>query len=257
MQILLMDNLLNHLPIDWDRPIFIHGNAAVALSESGNQPADKLRTFFNQMTNHLGPRGTLIVPAFSYCGTKGAVYCRTSTKSQIGQFSEAFRNFVRPDNRSNNPIFSVCAIGHDQKFISDLDEDDCFGTPSIFSYLYETDAQILCLGCSVNSITFIHYCEQIFGVSYRFFKTFNCRIRKNDGEIIIQDMKYFVRDLSLKSDCQLTMLKDSCLKEGAMFYLDFNRLPIYLIGAKDFYRAALKLLNSNEYSLIQENFHRG
>ena len=55
----------------------------------------------------------LFIPSFTYSIIK-TIYLIIKSKSKIGQFSEDFRKIFLPE-RSNDPIFSVCAYGKNLK----------------------------------------------------------------------------------------------------------------------------------------------
>ena len=94
------------------------------------------------------------------------------SKSKIGQFSEDFRKTF-PVHRTSDPIFSVCAFGKEKDKIKKLPYNNSFGKRSIFDYLYTNNVKIVCLGCELEVVTFLHYVEQVLNVPYRNFKFFD------------------------------------------------------------------------------------
>ena len=78
------------------------------------------------------------------------------TKRKVGQSSEDFRKHFS-ETRSLDPIFSVSAYGKKKDDIKKLKYKNSFGRGSIFDFIYKKNARIICLGCELEVVTFLHY----------------------------------------------------------------------------------------------------
>jgi aminoglycoside 3-N-acetyltransferase len=234
----------------------IHGDAGVAaqIRSVGNRPA--LQQLFDAIEAYLGINGTLVIPSFTYSATKNLIYDPISTPSEVGMFSEAFRQRTNI-SRSLNTIFSVCASGKYAKDFRNSRADDCFGSGTAFDLLYKSNALILTMGFDIKKgVTFTHYVEQRFQVQYRYMKEFVGKIRCENGKIQNQHITYYVRDQSFPSTCNLEYFGKRARVAGKLVEVPFGRFPATSIRAQDFFNVATMLLRENKFSLLtcyQEN----
>jgi aminoglycoside 3-N-acetyltransferase len=230
--------------------VMIHGDAGVA-AQYRSTPADqRISRLIADILDHIGPEGTVVVPTFSYSFTKGEDFDPASTPSDVGLFSESFR--LTPGvRRSHHPIFSVAAWGRHAATFADSRIDDCFGHGTAFDLLMDLDAKIACLGCDISRITFVHYVEQARGVSYRYMKTFHGRVLHGGGAQSLATT-YYVREMSIRSECDLGGLKDAARAQGRLAVGAAGRLPLMAIGARDFFEVGSQLLAGNPHALIME-----
>lgn len=230
--------------------IFLHGDAGVAAQYIYTNSKDQVNDFFSELKSYLKD-GTILVPSFTYSATKGDVFDVQKTPSDVGLFSEKFR-MLDGVQRSQHPIFSVCAFGkHAENFtISRL--DDCFGEGTFFDQLYNSNAKIVTMGCAFERATFVHYVEQRINVSYRYFKKFNAKIM-HSGTATQLDVRYFVRNLEVNTTLDFNRLEQEALKQSFMKRELFGRFVARAILARDFFNIARSLILKDEYSLIKEN----
>lgn len=227
----------------------IHGDAGVAAQIKSLADRSALQELFDVIEAFLGPKGTLVIPAFTYSATKNAVYAPASTPSEVGMFSEAFRQRTNV-TRSLNTIFSMCASGKYAEDFRNSRVDDCFGSATAFDLLYQTNALILALGINMRKgVTFTHYVEQKFQVPYRYMQTFFGRIQHGNDKIQGQPITYYVRDMSLRSNQNLGYFERRARASGRLKVGSFGRFPAAAISAHDFFDVATMLLRENEFSL--------
>jgi aminopeptidase-like protein/aminoglycoside N3'-acetyltransferase len=132
--------------------------------------------FFDSIREVLGPKGTILVPTFSYTigrslASQPAVFNPLVDKSEAGPFTEFFRQ--QPGvNRSLDPMVSVSGIGPKFKeLIRDLPPTS-YGADSIFDRLTKANVKICNIGLGTNWIPFIHHADWLSKVSYRYDKLF-------------------------------------------------------------------------------------
>ena len=236
--------------LETDDIVMIHGDAGVAAQYMDLTSERRLDYLIDQMKEYFSPAGTILIPAFSYSSTKNEVYDVNETSSAVGLFSERFRH--GPDvERTRHPIFSVSTWG---RFGCDFLEGsnyDCFGPGTFFDMILKRNVKLVALGCDLNNLTFVHYVEQQKDVNYRSFKTFNGNII--DGKCRIRvDTKYYVRDMALKTGCNLKLFGEVAERKELLRIGSAGRFPLKVIGSADFYKVAMDLLVKDEYSLIDE-----
>lgn len=235
--------------------VMIHGDAAVAAQYRTIDPSKKVSHLIEEIFQYVGVEGTVVVPAFSYSFTKGEDFDVKSTPSNVGRFSEEFRLSAGVE-RSNHPIFSVASIGKYSNLFARSRNDDCFGEGTAFDLLMTLDAKIITLGFDIKKgVTFIHYVEQAYGVAYRYMKNFVGRLVCVDEQKMLTT-SYYVRDQSIRSECELGLLRDRALIKAKLKVGEVGRLPIMSISARDLFEVANELLNEDRYALIAQRFEQ-
>lgn len=234
-------------PTDW---VMLHGDAGVAAQLRSIEAAQRLPHLLQQLIDFMAG-GTIVVPAFSYSFTKGEDFDVVHTPSDVGQFSEKFR--VLPGvQRTRHPIFSVAAIGAGTPKLMNARLDDCFGSGTVFDLLYQHDAKIVCMGCDFSRVTFVHYVEQQYGVAYRYSKAFSGQLIDN-GHATALTTHYLVRDLAIKSSCDLSWLKAEAIRRGVLMMGELGRFPVMAISARQFLSLSFELLKQDEHALIEQS----
>lgn len=125
----------------------------------------------------LGPKGTLVVPTYSYSIGRGNVFEVETTRSAIGEFTEIFRQRSGAI-RSRDPMLSSAGIGPASREVLQTISQSCYGEGSTFHRLHEADAKICTLGISLRWATFRHHIEEMAGVPFRFVKRFTGTVRE-------------------------------------------------------------------------------
>ena len=242
-------NALFDCGIKKDDLIFIHADeilgAQISSSETEEDPVLK---FIQALIDLIGDQGTIVVPTFTYSFTTSKQYDIENSISEVGKFSEKFRN-IKKAIRSRNPIFSVASIGKLSKKIKKLSEITSFGSQSIFDFLYKNNGKIFCIGCSFNRVTFTHFVEEKLKIKYRYHKKFDGRIidDKRTSEVMID---YYVRDLAFDTVCNLSNLKKLMVENNKLKIGSFGRVLTYMCDTQSFFKSCEDLLSKNEFGLI-------
>ena len=82
--------------------------------------------------------------------------------------------------------------------------------------LHKNSGWVVGMGCSFNRATFIHYVEKNLGVDYRYEKQFAGQRILRDGLLQNWKIRYYVRDLSRKSDIELKKLQAIMIKNKTL-----------------------------------------
>lgn len=144
----------------------------------------------------VGPKGTLVFPLFNFDFTKGIPFDLRSTPSHMGVLTEFAR--TRPQTvRTGHPVYSFSVTGHLADRFCGVDNFSAYGKDSPFALLRELDAKLGVLDLAdQDSMTFYHHVEEMYGVDYRYHKTFMAPYTDIHG--VTRDKTYgiFVRDLA-------------------------------------------------------------
>lgn len=204
--------------------------------------------------NVLGPEGTLIVPTYTYGFCKGEVFDVKESRSDTGIFAEHVRK-QKNAVRSEDPIFSHTGIGKAAKRLLEGVGTDCFGKDSFFDRFYEAGGKILNFG-KFFDITFLHYIENKFGVSYRYNKKFSGDIVGLDGQRRSAEINYYVRALpedGLNVEYAMPLLGDELLRRGLLKKEPLGAHFVLCCNSKDCFDVGIEMLSSNENAFLKDN----
>jgi aminoglycoside 3-N-acetyltransferase len=229
--------------------VFLHCDAFFLTQISGTSTLGKMELFFNVLDQLLSENGTLVLPTFTYSFTKGEEFNLEQTPSTVGLLTEYFRK-REGVKRSKDPNFSIACSGrHKEKFIN-APIHDTFGPDSIFGLLHHQNAHIMCLGCSLDRITFTHYVEEQLKVEYRYFKEFSGNVIEQ-SRTNFEKVNYFVRDTTFDTYVNLTLLKKTFEENKILKKSTIGRASLLSVSAMDFFEQAEELLRRNKYGLIK------
>jgi len=243
----IKDHLLD-LGIAPDDTILLHGDAGIALQYIYENDTDPVVGFFNEVKSYLS-KGTILVPTFTYSATKGQLFDVFETPSDVGLFSEKFR-LLDGVVRSHHPIFSICAFGKCSPYFISANVEDCFGEGTFFGRLYKKNVKIITLGCALERITYVHFVEQKHNVPYRYLKTFSAQVL-HAGIHKKFDVSYFVRDLKINTELNLSSLEREALRQNKMLVKPFGRFKARNISSKDLFQIGSQLLREDQYALVR------
>jgi len=195
----------------------------------------------------LGEQGVWLIPTYSYSYCKREVYDPMGTPSDVGPFTNFFRQLAGV-YRSLDPIFSVAGIGPGvEEFLADL-PCDCFGLDCVYDRLLKRGGKICNVGVGIRIITFIHHVEQMMGVPYRFNKHFvgqTCR----DGVLQDQTWNYNVRILAENSIPDLSRLDTLARESGMLKVARVGRGEITCIACSDVWDLCVKGIKETPWFL--------
>ncbi len=160
--------------------------------EGGLTRANVFSTILGALQDAAGPRGTLCVPTFTYSFCRKQDFDPANSPSDMGIFAEDMRR--QPGaRRSEDPIFSVAALGpRAEEFTRDAPEA-CFGPGSFWERFLAADG-LFCHLSFLMGPTMIHYVERALNVPYRQDRVFTGDVVK-DGRKFPRRAVYFSRPM--------------------------------------------------------------
>jgi aminopeptidase-like protein/aminoglycoside N3'-acetyltransferase len=190
-------------------------------------------TLLAALRESVGAHGTILIPTFSYSFTKNQPYDPDTTPSDVGEFTNYFRQ--QPDViRSANPIFSVAGCGaRAHEMLDDL-PTDCFGADSVFDRIVRANAKYVLIGTGVISSTLLHHPEQMLGVPYRFLKLFSAQ-RKDGARWIKESWLYNVRIYQPNCATDVSRLEADLRSQNQLREARVGRSQVMCINSADFY----------------------
>lgn len=213
--------------------LFIHSNIGFfGRMENVKKPEELCDGFLKALQEAVGEEGTVVVPTFSYSFCHNEVYDAKMTPTTCGMLPEYMRkqgNVIR----SNDPNFSVAAVGKLAQYYTENPAHESFGEGSFWERFLENKGKILCMNMDCGS-TFVHYIEHLNQVPYRYNKAFNGVWIDENGEekrdYFVhyvcsmekpEDVAYFVR---LDEKCHAAgICSSTSLGKGTMLVMDSDK----------------------------------
>jgi len=230
--------------------IFVHSNLGFFGKLNGaNQRDDYCKIFKNSIFNVLGPKGTLVVPTFSYSFCNSQIFDIKKTVSVCGVFSEYIRK-CKGVLRSDDANFSVVALGEKAEYFTKNVANNPFGPNSFCDRFLKSDGKF----CNFNldsASTFIHYVEKSVKVPYRYDKAFP-GIAMINGEKINKTFYHYVYDLQKPQNSPNFTKFDKKAKEGGLVQTaNLGKGQIVCISAKNTFELIKKeILNDPEFLIM-------
>lgn len=190
---------LKRIGIEQGDTLFIHSNIGFFGRMENVKKADDLcEGFLNALLETVGKEGTVVVPTFSYSFCHNEIYNAKTTRTSCGMLSE----YIRKQEgvlRSNDPNFSIAAIGKLALHYTQNPAHESFGVGSFWQRFLEKNGKILCMNMDCGS-TFVHYIEHMNQVSYRYNKSFNGVYVDESGKEVRDYFVHYVYDLEKPED---------------------------------------------------------
>ena len=195
---------------------------------------------------------TILVPTASLhlLNTKEIFEIYKTRSSRMGYFSEYIRK-KKNSIRSNHPIWSFSALGKNSRKILKNVPKNCYGKNSVFDRLLDYNTYFICLGDIKNSISPIHYVEQMVGVPYRFFKEFKIRVRKKNQ--IINEIIYFyamIENKEIEKDFNKKSLK-KLLNNKTIKIFNYKNFDIYFSEYSKLIKNLFQIFDKNPKIFIK------
>lgn len=231
--------------------VFIHSNIGFFGRLNGISSSQELSDCFIQALHEvLGPKGTLIVPSFTYSFCHGEIFDPSITVSQCGILPERIRGRVTA-LRSGDPNFSVVAEGENASFYTESWSHEAFGSGSFWERLLSKNGRIACFNFDCGS-TFVHYVEHQSQVPYRYNKAFN-GIRVEDGRMIRDYAVHYVYDLDCPQDSPCFSRLDRIVRQQSFCKIaPLGRGEMLSFPAQDYMELIVKTLKTRPRFLTQE-----
>lgn len=145
----------------------------------------------------LGPKGTLLLPSFSFAFSQSAHFDVRHTPSEQGVLTEHARRHPAA-LRTHHPLASFVVMGAEARRFYNLRHFSGWGKDSPLALLHKMKGKIAILDVSENrSMTFYHYVEEYHQIHYRFHKIFSGSFVDETGHMSACKASLFVRRLEL------------------------------------------------------------
>lgn len=218
-----------------------------------NEPVSALpANFYQALTNVMGERGNIFMPAFDYSFPSRREVDLRSQSTSIGVWPEWFRSQAGMI-RSAHPMFSYCGKGPKAKAICqpDVVEFNSFSSNSTMARLIENNAMLLLQGTHIGVATIVVQCEAMIGVKYRFLKSFHGDLVLTNGECVSGDYYHFCFPFNNEYRENYTLLEKRLLSTNKMNKKSLGSGDVYAVKLNDLFIEIKNLLESNPFALLE------
>ena len=241
-----IQKLLKDLKISNGDHLILHGNLAIFNQDTERKDIkSNLKLFLRLLKRKIGKKGIILIPTFTYSFCSNKKFDIAKSKSEVGMFSELSRRMIK--KRTPHPIFSFVFMGDKKKYLNSSIET-CFGKDSFFDHFKKNNGKILCLGCSFNSITFLHHIEEIFKVNYRRHKFFSGYVKKKNN-LSKTNTNYFVRK-NRKIKNNFTNFEKYLKKKKTIYYHNFGRFNVIKVNSIKIFKQGIDILKKNSHYFL-------
>ena len=234
-------DIINHFDIHSNDTLVVFSDINKLALNYRQKGGFNVREFIDSIQNKL-KEGTLLITSFSDDIKDGGEFDYLKTKPTTGALSKRvfrFKDFIR----TKDPIHSFLVWGKRQKELIDLEIPNTFGKGSLFEYLHQINAKILLIDVDFqNSFTFIHYIEEMFGVSYRKPYELNINVVDQNGDSAIKKIIFNTKKFGV--DTYLNDYQKEVLESNSAKTYNFNNSIFYLIDSKEVFDFTFKFLEN-------------
>ena len=183
----------------------------------------------------VGEEGTLLLPTFNFEFSNSGRYDYTHSKGTAGVLGNAAlqrSDFIR----TKHPMHSFAVWGKDQEKLCMMENKHSFGPDSPFAYCKDNNVKQIMLGTDyVHAMTFVHYAETMYGVPYRFAKSFTGIYVTGDGIEEVRTYDYAARRLDVGTIPQMNRIGAILEKQGIAQVKDYHGIISHIVALGDSY----------------------
>ena len=239
-----IENILKKLGVKKNDDLMIHGDAGI-IFQYGADLQKNFNLLFKTISNFIGKKGTILIPAFTPSFCKKRVFYKDSEENELGYFGKIFteKKFFK---RTSHPIFSFLIKGNNFNYYDNAALNVSLGKNSIFDLFHKKNGKILVLGNAFEkSAVFLHHIEDDAKVNYRYYKYFSGFILDKKIKKPIK-VSYYVRK---KNHVNSLIFKKSL--HMILNITNFGRFEVYSISTKKLYNYCINKLKNNKNYLVK------
>lgn len=198
----------------------------------------------------VGPRRTLVMPAYDWSFCRTGTFDAAATPSQCGVLTEMFRRI--PGVRfTRSPLNRHCVIGPRADELCAVEGQTLWGEGSEMAWFDHVGARMLRIGCGEWNLGYFHRLEEVAGVPYRYFKRFSGTW--TDGrESRHATVVMYVRALDAPVDYVWSTLARELDKRRLIVKTAPTALKIESALARDILRTGTEMLRADPFCFLRD-----
>ena len=242
------ERALRDLIFDEDQVIVIHSGVWSFALKFGWTTPDAIDGFVDLIKKVVGDR-TLIMPAYNFEFTRTRKFDLALSQPQVGILPErAWKRLGM--KRTQQPMNSYFVCGPSVKEVLSRPCTTAWGNDGVLAWMGERNARICSLGLSwEESISFVHRCEEIANVPYRYFKKFSGTLYDNGRELGPCSEVLFTRPLKHMIEEDWSQVSNVMETRNYVSHAVNPEIPFLSVLASDVQEVCLEILAEEPYAL--------
>lgn len=194
---------------------------------------------------------TICMPTYTFSFCNGRDFDRQTSKSRMGAINEHFR--IQPDVlRSGDPLMSVAIRGKDVSIIEEVGVESCGRNSSFDIIRRKANVKFLFLGPKIGDcFTYMHYLEWLYGVDYRYDRSFRGKVIKN-GNPVDEESILFVRYNGIEPNNGSYKYEDEMYRRGLALRLPLGNAAVSIVGERDAAACYKEFLEKDPYFFVDK-----
>lgn len=233
--------------------LFVHSSLrSLGPVERSNVPT-LCETLLSGLLDLLGETGTLLVPAYFYeYARHGEPFdvIRSPVSKELGVFS-AYVAHRDQAIRSKNPTTSMAGIGAKADLICGQGTPTAYGHGSPWGRLTEAGAKIVGIGTRFNTMTYVHYIEQVYGVPHMYHKYFQTPVYE-DGKRLDVNVINYVRYLRYGIKAEMLKFEADLRKRELVRFKRTDHSHVYVADCETLLREGLAKLQVDPFYFLEK-----
>ncbi|MGJ3258676.1 MAG: AAC(3) family N-acetyltransferase [Rhodospirillales bacterium] len=245
---------LNDIIAPDDGIVVIHSGIWSFALKFGITTPEDVDGFIDLIASVVGER-TLLMPAYNFEFPRTKVFDLTLSPPQVGILPE--RAWTRLGmKRTRQPMNSYFVCGPDTDAVLALPCTTAWGDDGVMGWMGRHNARLCSLGLPwEKSISYVHRCEQLAGVPYRYFKKFTGRLCDNGENLGPCTEVFFTRPMHHHIDEDWSAPFDLLERQGRVLRATSPEIPFASVLARDIEEACMRLLADDPYALVKDPAH--
>jgi aminoglycoside N3'-acetyltransferase len=233
---------------DEDQVVVIHSGIWSFALKFGWVTPEAIDGFIDLIADVVGDR-TLILPAYNFEFPRTQKFDLSLSVPQVGILPErAWKRLCM--KRTHQPMNSYFVFGAEADEVLSRPCTTAWGDDGVLAWMGERNARICSLGLSwEESISFVHRCEEIANVPYRYFKKFSGTLFDNGQELGPCTEVLFTRPLNHMIEEDWSQVFGVMGGRGLIDSAQNLEVPFVSVLAKDVQGVCLEVLEENPYAL--------
>jgi len=242
------DSALRDIIFDSDKVIVVHSGIWSFALKFGWTTPEAIDEFVDIIASVIGGR-TLILPAYNFDFPRTGKFDLSLSAPQVGIIPErAWKRLGM--KRTRQPMNSYFICGTDTDEVLALPCTTAWGDDGVLAWMGKRNARICSLGLTwEESISFIHRCEEIANVPYRYFKKFSGTLYDNGKELGPCTEVLFTRPFSHVIEEDWSRVFDLIASRDQVARATNPEIPFASVLADDVEKACLEILGDDVYAL--------
>jgi aminoglycoside 3-N-acetyltransferase len=217
----------------------------------GLPPLALANGLIDAMLEAIGPARTLVMPAYTSDFPRRRVFDLMKTPAYTGVLPNLFR--LRPDvQRTPKPMDSYAAYGPQADELVRRPCTTAWGNDSVLGFFDQVNARQVVFGAPWHlACAYVHRCEEVARVPYRYFKRFSGEFLVNDVQQGRCEEVMYVRPFDVDPKLSYKRIRDEMARRNLVVEaIELPELGLECASSRDILDTSLRLLEADPFVFV-------